>query len=70
MSNENKIKGFVAKAPREKAPEFVKSCVTIYRLELIEYLKSRSEDIINIDIVKGGIDGKYFAKENTFKINK
>lgn len=69
MANE-RIKGFVAKAPREKAPEFVKACVSINRLELIEYLQARADEWINIDIVEGSIDGKFFAKENTFKINK
>ena len=59
-------KGFIIKAPRDNAPDFVKASISIKREELIEWLSSRDTDWINLD-VKEAKSGHWYASVNTFK---
>ena len=59
-------KGFIVKAPRDNAPDFVKASISIKREELIEWLSSREGDWINLD-VKEAKSGHWYASVNTFK---
>ena len=59
-------KGFIVKAPRDNAPDFVKASISIKREELIEWLSSRDTDWINLD-VKEAKSGHWYASVNTFK---
>jgi hypothetical protein len=59
-------KGFIVKAPRDNALDFVKASISIKREELIEWLSSRDTDWINLD-VKEANSGHWYASVNTFK---
>ena len=59
-------KGFIVKAPRDNAPDFVKASISIKREELIEWLSNRDGDWINLD-VKEAKSGHWYASVNTFK---
>ncbi len=59
-------KGFIVKAPRDNAPDFVKASISIKREELIEWLSSKEGDWINLD-VKEAKSGHWYASVNTFK---
>jgi hypothetical protein len=59
-------KGFIVKAPRDNAPEWVIATISIKREELIEWLSSRDTDWINLD-VKEANSGHWYASVNTFK---
>ena len=59
-------KGFIVKAPRDGAPEWVIATISIKREELIEWLSSREGDWINLD-VKEAKSGHWYASVNTFK---
>ena len=59
-------KGFIVKAPRDNAPEWVIATISIKREELIEWLSSRDTDWINLD-VKEAKSGHWYASVNTFK---
>ena len=59
-------KGFIVKAPRDNAPDFVKGSISIKREELIEWLNNRDGDWINLD-VKEAKSGHWYASVNTFK---
>ena len=59
-------KGFIVKAPRDNALDFVKASISIKREELIEWLSSRDTDWINLD-VKEAKSGHWYASVNTFK---
>jgi hypothetical protein len=58
--------GLIFKLPRNGAPEFVKGSLSIKRAELIEWLNSKSDEWINLDL-KVGQSGKAYASVNTFK---
>jgi len=60
------VNGMIFKLPREGAPDFVKGSISIKRAELIEFLNSKSDEWINIDL-KVGKSGKAFAAVNTWK---
>ena len=67
MADDSKFpKGFIVKAPRDNAPDFVKASISIKREELIEWLSSRDTDWINLD-VKEAKSGHWYASVNTFK---
>lgn len=69
MSNNTEtefVDGLIAKAPHDKAPEFVKARLSIKREELIEWLDSRGEDWINVDI-KEARSGKWYAAVDPWK---
>jgi len=59
-------KGFIVKAPRDNAPDFVKASISIKREELIEWLSGKDGDWINLD-VKEAKSGHWYASVNTFK---
>ena len=59
-------KGFIVKAPRDNAPDFVKASISIKREELIEWLSSKEGDWINLD-VKEAKSGHWYASVNAFK---
>jgi len=67
MSNETEfVDGFIVKAPRDGAPDFVKGSVSIKNAELIAWLKGRTEEWTNLDI-KESKGGKWYAAVNTYK---
>ena len=59
-------KGFIVKAPRDTAPDFVIASISIKREELIEWLSGKDGDWINLD-VKEAKSGHWYASVNTFK---
>jgi hypothetical protein len=60
------VPGLIVKAPRAGAPEFVKAQISIKRKELGNFLRSKDEDWINID-VKESKAGKWYAEVNNWK---
>lgn len=66
----SRLQGLIALQPRENSPEFIKARLIIYVDELIEVLENRRGEKISIDIMQGKKDGKYHAKENTYKADK
>ncbi|QDP46489.1 MAG: hypothetical protein GOVbin4342_14 [Prokaryotic dsDNA virus sp.] len=60
------VNGMIFKLPREGAPDFVKGSISVKRAELIEFLNSKSDEWINIDL-KVGKSGKAFAAVNNWK---
>jgi hypothetical protein len=62
------IDGFFCKKPHENAPNFIKAKVNIKRRELLEWLASRQDDWINIDI-KESREGKFYAEIDDWKPN-
>jgi hypothetical protein len=67
MSNEVEfVNGLIAKAPHERAPEYVKAKLSIKREELIEWLESREGEWINAD-VKVSQGGKWYVAVDTWK---
>ena len=64
------VDGFIAKAPHERAPDFVKASVSIKMKDLIEFAKQHHKDgWLNIDI-KESRGGKYYAALNTWEPKK
>lgn len=60
------VNGLMFKLPRQGAPDFVKGAVSIKRAELIEWLNSKNDEWINIDL-KVSKSGKAFAAVNNWK---
>ena len=60
------VDGMIVKAPSNSAPEFVKCSISIKRKELGNWLRSKDEDWINID-VRESKGGKWYAAVNDFK---
>lgn len=60
------VNGMIFKLPREGAPDFVKGSISVKRAELIEFLNSKSDEWIDIDL-KVGKSGKAFASVNNWK---
>ena len=60
------IDGLFFKQPREGSPEFVKGQISILRKDLGNFLRSRDEEWINID-VKESKNGKIYCELNTWK---
>lgn len=58
--------GVIFKLPRQGAPDYVKGSISIKRAELIQWLNSKSDEWINLDL-KVGKSGKAFASVNTWK---
>jgi hypothetical protein len=65
-SDNNFVDGMIVKAPRENAPDFVKGSISIKRGDLGNWLESKSEEWINVDI-KESKAGKWYAEVNTWK---
>ena len=53
MSDLEFVDGFIAKAPSEKAPDYVKAKVSLKRDELIRWLQQRQDEWINLEIKEG-----------------
>lgn len=66
MSDIEFPKGLFVDKPNPKAPDFVKAKISIKRKELGNWLRSKDDDYINID-VKESKDGKWYAAVNTWK---
>jgi hypothetical protein len=66
MNDKEFVNGLIAKAPHEKAPDFVKVDISIKREELIKWLSGKQEDWININ-VKESKGGKWYAEVNDWK---
>lgn len=70
MSNDAEfIAGLIAKAPNEKAPEYVKAKLSIKREELIAWLQSKEGDWINADI-KVSAKGNWYVQVDSWKPNQ
>jgi hypothetical protein len=67
MSEQEFPKGLFAKAPREGAPDFVKGALSIKREEMIEWLQSKDNEWINLDIKEAKSTGKWYASVNSWK---
>lgn len=64
------IKGMIFKAPRERAPSFVKGSLSIKVDELVEFLHQHSKNgWVNINL-KEAKSGKYYAELDTWVPNK
>ena len=70
MSEENKfVPGLFAKAPHERAPDFVKASISIRVKDLGNFLReqnSAGEEWVNVDI-KESRGGKWYTSLNDFK---
>ena len=67
MSNEVQfIPGLIAKAPGDKAPEYVKCKLSIKRAELLAWLESQPDEWINGE-VKVSRNGKMYVQRDTWK---
>ena len=67
MSNDIEfIEGLFAKAPHEKAPDFVKCKLSIKLADLGNWLRGKDDEWINID-VKESKGGKWYCSVDTFK---
>ena len=62
------MNGFLAKAPHENAPEFVKAKINIKREELLQWLSARSDEWISVDI-KESRSGKWYASVDDWQPN-
>lgn len=62
------INGLSAKKPHEKAPDFVKSKLSIKRLDLIKYLQEQEDEWINADLKESNA-GKYYIERDNWKPN-
>ena len=60
------VDGLIVKEPHEKAPDFVKCSISIKRKDLGNWLRSKEDDWINLD-VKVARSGKWYASVNNFK---
>lgn len=66
MTEPQYISGLIAKAPPERAPDYVKAVLSIKREELIAWLQGQTGYWINAE-VKVSRNGKWFAAVNTYK---
>ena len=62
------INGLSFKAPREKAPDYVKATGSINRQNMIEWLQSKPDEWINFDI-KISQKGSWYAEVDNWKPN-
>ncbi len=60
------VDGLFAKAPNEKAPDFVKGRLSIKRDEFATWLAGQTEEWINLDI-KVSKGGKWYTQVNDWK---
>ena len=59
------VDGLIVKEPHPNAPDFVKASISIKRADLGNWLRSRDEEWINVD-VKESRAGKWYAAVSTF----
>jgi hypothetical protein len=60
------VDGLIAKKPGDNAPDFIKANVSIKRKELIDWLGSRDDDWVNVQI-KESKGGKWYAQVDDWK---
>ena len=60
------VDGLMVKAPRDGAPDFVKGSISIKRVDLGNWLRTKDDEWINIDI-KVSKGGKWYAAVNDWK---
>ena len=60
------VNGLIVKAPHQNAPDFVKCAISIKVADLQEWLATKEDDWVNID-VKESKGGKWYAAVSTFK---
>lgn len=58
--------GLIFKEPRSGAPEYIKGSLSVICEEFITFLRSQSDDWVNIDL-KISKSGKAYAQLNTWK---
>jgi hypothetical protein len=66
MSDVEFVDGFIAKAPNENAPDYVKAKVSIKREDLLNWLAKRQDEWINVEI-KEGRTGRWYASVDNWK---
>ena len=44
------VDGLIVKAPRDGAPDFVKTSLSIKRVDLMAWLAARNDDWVNVDV--------------------
>lgn len=67
MSNQKEFpKGLYFNEPHQSAPDFVKGQIRINRKQLIEWLQSKKDEYINIDVLNSR-EGKPYVVVNDFK---
>lgn len=60
------VNGLIVKAPHSNAPDFVKCAISIKVQDLQEWLATKEDEWVNID-VKESRGGKWYAAVNTYK---
>lgn len=60
------VNGLIVKAPHQNAPDFVKCAISIKVQDLQEWLATKEDEWVNID-VKESKGGKWYAAVSTFK---
>lgn len=66
MADKEFVNGLIVKGPRDGAPDFVKCAISIKRVDLGNWLRTKDEEWINLD-VKVSKDGKWYAEVNNWK---
>ena len=61
--------GLIVKPPHERAPDHVKSKISMHRQRLIAWLQAQEGEWINLD-VKASRDGKWYAAVDDWKPQK
>jgi len=69
MSDIEFIDGLFVKPPHEKAPDFVKCTISIKRKDLGNWLRSKDDEWINMQ-VKESKNGKWYAEVDNWKPEK
>ena len=66
MSDKEFPSGLFAKAPHERAPDFVKCSLSIKRADLGNWLRGKSDEWINLQ-VKESRGGKWYVEVDNWK---
>jgi len=61
------VSGLYAYKPHEKAPDFIKASLSVRRTQFIEWLNSKSDEFVKIDILESKDKTKWYASINTYK---
>lgn len=59
--------GFFVNEPNERAPDFVKCNISIDRERFIEFLQSKDDEFVNLDVLEAKSTGNWYAKVNNWK---
>lgn len=66
MSDKEFPEGFILKAPRDGAPDYVIGSISIKRGEFLNWLKGREGDWVNLNL-KRSQGGKWYAEVDNWK---